>query len=204
MNTAVRNMKTNAWRKATKSSSTEIAIAATISIAAQGTDSAKAFYAAEQHAMPSDATPTDDAIEAADPTDATILDDSHRSAFARGTAYASFAGAAAMLVGFGVARRMRPLLPPGREVGGIQDAGNSPSIGADAASREDVEAVARHLDRTIYRLADTPARAEVLARVYPTLPKTSIDFGVMEPAGRDPSLAVCTLPMELSWLDVGS
>ncbi|MFM1824131.1 MAG: hypothetical protein RI967_2397 [Planctomycetota bacterium] len=51
---------------------------------------------------------------------------------------------------------------------------------------------------------DTPARAETLARVYPTLPKTSIDFGVMEPAGRDPALAVCTLPMELSWLDVGS
>lgn len=112
-----------------------IAIAATISIAAQGTESAKAFYAAAQHALPNDATPTDDAIEAADPTDATILDDEHRSAFARGTAYASFAGAAAMLVGFGVARRMRPLLPPGREVGGVRDAGASPSIGADAASR---------------------------------------------------------------------
>ncbi|MFZ9915371.1 MAG: mannose-1-phosphate guanylyltransferase, partial [Phycisphaerales bacterium] len=51
---------------------------------------------------------------------------------------------------------------------------------------------------------DTPARAETMARVYPPLPKTSIDYGVMEPAGRDAALTVCTLPMELSWLDVGS
>ena len=51
---------------------------------------------------------------------------------------------------------------------------------------------------------DTPARDEVLARIYPTLPKVSIDYGVMEPAGHDPAFTVCTLPMELSWLDVGS
>jgi mannose-1-phosphate guanylyltransferase len=56
----------------------------------------------------------------------------------------------------------------------------------------------------IARAYDTPARAEAMARVYPTLPKTSIDYGVMEPAGRDAALTVCTLPMELSWLDVGS
>ena len=48
------------------------------------------------------------------------------------------------------------------------------------------------------------ARDEVLARIYPTLPKVSIDYGVMEPAGHDPAFTVCTLPMELSWLDVGS
>lgn len=56
----------------------------------------------------------------------------------------------------------------------------------------------------IARAYDTPMRDETLARVYPTLPKTSIDYGVMEPASRDATLTVCTLPMELSWLDVGS
>ncbi len=51
---------------------------------------------------------------------------------------------------------------------------------------------------------DTPARDATMARVYPTLPKTSIDYGVLEPAGRDASLTLCTLPLELSWLDVGN
>ncbi|MDI9402779.1 MAG: mannose-1-phosphate guanylyltransferase [Limnohabitans sp.] len=50
---------------------------------------------------------------------------------------------------------------------------------------------------------DTPARDDTLARVYPTLPKRSIDVAVMEPeAARG---TVCMLPLEgLVWLDVGS
>jgi mannose-1-phosphate guanylyltransferase len=50
----------------------------------------------------------------------------------------------------------------------------------------------------------SPDRAGVLREVYPTLPKTSVDYGVMEPASRDSSVAICTVDMDLRWLDVGS
>ncbi len=51
---------------------------------------------------------------------------------------------------------------------------------------------------------DTPQRDAVLARVYPTLPRISVDRGVMEPASADGAFAVCTLSLDLTWLDVGS
>jgi mannose-1-phosphate guanylyltransferase len=51
---------------------------------------------------------------------------------------------------------------------------------------------------------DTPRRAEVAAEVYPGLKKISVDYAVMEPASKDPELAVLAVPMPLSWLDVGS
>jgi mannose-1-phosphate guanylyltransferase len=49
----------------------------------------------------------------------------------------------------------------------------------------------------------------VLEGVYPTLPKISVDYAVMEPASKaasagDPTVSVCTVLMDLSWLDVGS
>jgi len=44
----------------------------------------------------------------------------------------------------------------------------------------------------------------VLDRIYPTLPRISVDYALMEPAARDPELMVCTVPMDLSWKDVGS
>ncbi|MEI7881599.1 MAG: mannose-1-phosphate guanylyltransferase [bacterium] len=50
----------------------------------------------------------------------------------------------------------------------------------------------------------TPRQAAVLAEVYPTLPKISVDFAVMEPASRDTVVKVAAIPMPLSWLDVGS
>lgn len=50
----------------------------------------------------------------------------------------------------------------------------------------------------------TPERARVLGEVYPTLPKTSVDYGIMEPASRDGSVAICAVEMDLRWLDVGS
>ena len=50
----------------------------------------------------------------------------------------------------------------------------------------------------------TPQQQEVLDRVYPTLPKISVDYGVMEPAGNDDSISICTVPMAVEWLDVGS
>ncbi len=51
---------------------------------------------------------------------------------------------------------------------------------------------------------DTPCRQAVLDEVYPTLPKISVDFAVMEPASRDTAVAVVAIPMPLRWLDVGS
>jgi mannose-1-phosphate guanylyltransferase len=46
---------------------------------------------------------------------------------------------------------------------------------------------------------DTPRGEETLRAVYPTLPKISIDFGVMEKAQH-----VATVAMPIKWLDVGS
>jgi mannose-1-phosphate guanylyltransferase len=51
---------------------------------------------------------------------------------------------------------------------------------------------------------NSPQRQEVLNRVYPTLKKTSVDYGVMEPASRDAAVRVAAIPMPLTWLDVGS
>jgi mannose-1-phosphate guanylyltransferase len=50
----------------------------------------------------------------------------------------------------------------------------------------------------------TPQQEEVLAHVYPTLPKISVDYAIMEPASRDEHIEVCTVPMDVQWLDVGS
>ncbi|MGD9689177.1 MAG: mannose-1-phosphate guanylyltransferase [Phycisphaerales bacterium] len=50
----------------------------------------------------------------------------------------------------------------------------------------------------------TPAQSGVLNDVYPTLPKISVDYAIMEPASTDPDFAVCTVNMDLQWLDVGS
>lgn len=51
---------------------------------------------------------------------------------------------------------------------------------------------------------NTSDQQEVLNAVYPTLKKISVDYAVMEPASRDPSITVAALPMPLKWLDVGS
>jgi mannose-1-phosphate guanylyltransferase len=51
---------------------------------------------------------------------------------------------------------------------------------------------------------DTPRRDAVLDEVYPELPKTSIDYAVMEPAAGADDLVVATLPMAVQWMDVGS
>jgi mannose-1-phosphate guanylyltransferase len=49
--------------------------------------------------------------------------------------------------------------------------------------------------------------------VYPTLPKISVDYALMEPAAQeakkagkhgDAPFSVCTVQMDLTWLDVGS
>lgn len=50
----------------------------------------------------------------------------------------------------------------------------------------------------------TPDQQRVLAEVYPTLPKISIDYAVMEPASTDKQVQVCTVLTDVHWLDVGS
>ncbi len=51
----------------------------------------------------------------------------------------------------------------------------------------------------------TPQRDAVLNAVYPTLPKISIDYGVMEPASQGKGHAqVAVVEMPVQWLDVGS
>ncbi|MEN6451663.1 MAG: mannose-1-phosphate guanylyltransferase [Thermoguttaceae bacterium] len=59
----------------------------------------------------------------------------------------------------------------------------------------------------LMRIADawqSPRRQAVLAEVYPTLQKISVDYAVMEPASRDPQITVAAVPMPIRWLDVGS
>ncbi|MEL7473723.1 MAG: sugar phosphate nucleotidyltransferase [Planctomycetota bacterium] len=51
---------------------------------------------------------------------------------------------------------------------------------------------------------DTPKQREILERVYPTLHKTSVDYGLMEPANADPGATICAVSMDVRWLDVGS
>lgn len=70
----------------------------------------------------------------------------------------------------------------------------------------------------LMKIADawgTPRQQEVLREVYPTLPKISVDYAIMEPASREQSrtagttnasgsIKIVTVIMDLKWLDVGS
>ncbi len=58
---------------------------------------------------------------------------------------------------------------------------------------------------TIADAWDTPRRDEVLREIYPTLPKISIDYAIMEPASQNKGMAhVMVVEMPVQWLDVGS
>jgi mannose-1-phosphate guanylyltransferase len=46
--------------------------------------------------------------------------------------------------------------------------------------------------------------ASALASLYPSLKKISVDYGVMEPASKDPEVLIAALPLSLEWLDIGS
>jgi mannose-1-phosphate guanylyltransferase len=58
--------------------------------------------------------------------------------------------------------------------------------------------------RAIAAAWGTPAARGTLERVYPALPRMSVDRALMEPASQDAALAVCVVPMGLEWRDVGS
>ena len=46
--------------------------------------------------------------------------------------------------------------------------------------------------------------AERLASIYPSLKKKSVDYGIMEPASKDPDIDIAALPLTMEWLDIGS
>ncbi len=50
----------------------------------------------------------------------------------------------------------------------------------------------------------TDDQQRVLDDVYPTLPKISVDYAVMEPAANDKRVSIVGVEMPVDWLDVGS
>lgn len=72
-----------------------------------------------------------------------------------------------------------------------------------------LEALADHLPATaegLRRIVAAPAGPErdaVLAEVFPTLPKISVDYAVLEPAAAEPG-RVLVADLDVDWLDVGS
>ena len=52
---------------------------------------------------------------------------------------------------------------------------------------------------------NTPSQDETLRMIYPTLPKISVDYAIMEPASQGKGqAAVMMVKMPVNWLDVGS
>jgi mannose-1-phosphate guanylyltransferase len=72
-----------------------------------------------------------------------------------------------------------------------------------------LEALSEHLPETargLARIVAAPPGAErdaVLAEVFPTLPKISVDYAVLEPAATEPG-RVLVADLDVDWLDVGS
>jgi mannose-1-phosphate guanylyltransferase len=72
-----------------------------------------------------------------------------------------------------------------------------------------LEALAEHLPATAEGLARVvaapagPDRDAVLAEVFPTLPRISVDYAVLEPAATEPG-RVLVADLDVDWLDVGS
>jgi mannose-1-phosphate guanylyltransferase len=58
--------------------------------------------------------------------------------------------------------------------------------------------------RTIAEAWGSADFSRVIGDVYPTLPKISVDYALMEPASTDDRYEVCTVATDVSWRDVGS
>jgi len=59
----------------------------------------------------------------------------------------------------------------------------------------------------IERIASAPnpeAQAALMHSLYPSIPKKSVDYGVMEPASQDPEATIACVPLALDWKDIGS
>jgi len=57
--------------------------------------------------------------------------------------------------------------------------------------------------RAMGACAGTPAFAVLAREQWPTLPKISVDYAVMEPASQTDRFEVCAVPLSVRWLDVG-
>ena len=72
-----------------------------------------------------------------------------------------------------------------------------------------LDALAAHLPasaeglRRVVVAPSGPERDAVLAEVFPTLPKISVDYAIMEPVSAEPGRVV-TVALDVDWLDVGS
>jgi mannose-1-phosphate guanylyltransferase len=76
-------------------------------------------------------------------------------------------------------------------------------------ARTVLDALADHLPASAEGLARVvavppgPARDAELAAVFPTLPRISVDYAVLEPAAAEPG-RVLVADLDVDWLDVGS
>src|SRR5215207_6066293 len=76
-------------------------------------------------------------------------------------------------------------------------------------ARTVLDALADHLPETAQGLAQIlaapagAARESVLAEVFPTLPKISVDYALLEPAAAEPG-RVLVADLDVDWLDIGS
>ena len=76
-------------------------------------------------------------------------------------------------------------------------------------ARTVLDALAEHLPETAAGLAQVvaatrgPERDAVLAEVFPTLQKISVDYALLEPAAAEPG-RVLVVDLDVDWLDVGS
>ena len=77
-------------------------------------------------------------------------------------------------------------------------------------ARTILETIGRYEPATgegLQRIADawgTSEQSVTLAAIYPELKKISVDYGLMEPAARDDAITICAVPLDISWIDVGS
>lgn len=58
--------------------------------------------------------------------------------------------------------------------------------------------------RKVGKAWSTSQRTDVLNAVYPDQPGVSVDNGVMKPASKDDRIQICTVQLDVRWLDVGS
>ena len=63
--------------------------------------------------------------------------------------------------------------------------------------------VARAIER-IARALRPEEQAALMRDIYPTIPKKSVDYGIMEPASHDPDVTIACVPLDLEWKDIGS
>lgn len=59
----------------------------------------------------------------------------------------------------------------------------------------------------LYRItneSDLTRRSTLLELVYPTITKKSVDYGIMEPASKDPNVRIVCSALDLEWKDIGS